>query len=299
MGFASVKDLTDAYDAGRVHTAFWRKTWPSFVLTNGQWSDTTTNAGQPNPFYYASEPLTGATIAQGPQKGLYHGGDVGPTYTKYIHKHRVNNQASLPVTEILVDLLMYYPFFDEALVNEEQVTTNPVTLPRATSGEGVRMFATSVAPHSAGGNSTFTVKYTNSEGVAGRTSLAAPLSPLQTLNGTLLHGGSTGIVARPALGPFIPLQSGDTGVRSVEGVTVGSPGETGLFTIVLCRPLLTISTPGTTAGGGSDAAMEVDCFQHRSMLPVVEDGAYLSRLSLGGGNTASLSMFNETTFVWG
>ncbi len=80
---------------------------------------------------------------------------------------------------------------------------------------------------------TVTISYTNSAGVSGRTSTA-----------TTIGGGSYRELG--VLLP-IPLQAGDTGVRSIESVTLAATtGTAGNFGVCLFKPLSMISLESAT-----------------------------------------------------
>lgn len=105
-------------------------------------------------------------------------------------------------------------------------TTNLPTaaLTRYTTGDGVHA-AVEVYSAIGTGASSFTTVYTNQAGTGTRTSIAT------------VFGGS----GNRELGRFfdIPLQQGDSGVRSVESLTLaGTTSGTGNFGVTLYKPLL-------------------------------------------------------------
>lgn len=84
---------------------------------------------------------------------------------------------------------------------------------------------------------TITASYTNQDGTAGRTTTATAI-------------GNTGL--REAQRVIkLPLANGDTGVRSVESVTLSiSTGTAGAFTVLIVRPLpLLLPLPLVSCGG--------------------------------------------------
>lgn len=91
----------------------------------------------------------------------------------------------------------------------------------ATSGDGV-LLGVEVSATTGAGTPTITISYTNSGGTAGRT-------------GTSFHA----TVASSAIGAFYPisLQAGDTGVKSVESLTLGSSWTSGTINLVAYRLL--------------------------------------------------------------
>lgn len=113
-----------------------------------------------------------------------------------------------------------------------QQTTNLPTAPltRYTDGEGV-MAGLVIYTALGTTGTTFTVSYTNQNGVSGSISTAtgiggAATTGLNTVGGLLL----------------IPLASGDSGVRSVESVTfAGTTGTVGNAGIILFKPLAMIA----------------------------------------------------------
>jgi hypothetical protein len=105
-------------------------------------------------------------------------------------------------------------------------TTNLPTaaLTRYTSGEGV-MAALEIYTAIGSTASTVTISYTNQAGVSGRTSKPA-----------VIGGASDNTASRFII---IPLQDDDTGIRSVESVTLSATTATaGNFGVTLFKPLM-------------------------------------------------------------
>ncbi len=103
-------------------------------------------------------------------------------------------------------------------------TINSVSVNRPdTTGEGVQIWVVNSSGSSIGGSSAaLTVSYTNSDGVAGRTTdVMAP-----------------GTVWLSRMGVRMNLQAGDVGVRSVESLTFSVAGGTaGSLSVVLLRSI--------------------------------------------------------------
>jgi hypothetical protein len=144
-----------------------------------------------------------------------------------------------------------------------------------------------VAGHGVGTGTFFTVRYTNQDGVPNRVTTSAQLGT-QVVNGTIATGG----VGASRFAPFLPLQAGDTGVRSIEGVTFTGLPEVGLLTLVLVRPLGNISIRGI------DAPVEVDFMLDRMSLPRVEDDAYLNFIAHAGGSLSGANLLGTAEFIW-
>jgi hypothetical protein len=276
MGFKNVKAFVDANQAGAFKYGIYRKV-PSQVNTAGVWFDLAMSSGNPIPQYYASSPLIGVALRRSTDAGFDHGGAVAPK-TKHISRIAPMITAAASVPMILCDYLAYYPFFDDSITGELQTVT-PVALPRSVDGAGVQMMAISVASRT--GGATFYVQYTNQDGVPGRVSATVTQSAASA-NGTVISSGTSG--------PFIALQYGDTGVRSIDGVfMIGN--DVGLFTIVLCKPLATTFATGSIVN-------ETSYLQERCVLPRVEDDAYLNFITLPSAALNGSSIICEMDFVW-
>lgn len=285
-GFNSLGNYIEAYQAGRNHYSTWRKT-PSQVTTAGIWFDMSMSPGNPNPQYYAATPLIAQAMARSTDGGLNHGANVS-SYNKYLHKFLIMSASAtgLPMPYILCDYLLYYPFVDTG-TNDQQDMTNSVSLPRYTDGAGVQMMAVSVAANS-GTSPTFTVSYTNSAGVAGRTSVNTILNTA-TANGSIITSVAGSTISS---GPFIGLQDGDSGVRSVQSVTFTSGTDVGLFALVLVKPIITGVILEQTAPS------ETVCLPHQSNVPRIYDDAFLSLLTLPNGSLSGIAFHGEIETVF-
>jgi hypothetical protein len=285
-GFPNVAAFADALNEGRGTYATWRKS-PAQVTTQGVWFDLSMSPGNPVPQYYAAAPLISVPLSQSEDGGLYHGGDIYPA-SKYLAKFTVMTPASatpLPMPMRLCDYLLYYPFIDEG-TTDPQPLTNSVPLPRYADGAGVQMMGISVAGRV--GLQKFQVTYTNSDGVAGR------ITPEVRQNNNSVNGSvvTTFTALTEAAGPFIPLQRGDTGVRSIDSVQMISGTDVGLFTLVLVKPLAQASVRGI------DAPVEINYFTDFAQLPRIIDDAYLNLLCCPQGTLLSSPIHGDITTVW-
>lgn len=135
-------------------------------------------------------------------------------------------------------------------------TVNSTALTRYTTGTGVQIWLEWYT--TTGTNTpTATVSYTNQAGVSGRTAT------------------SPAWVASMAVGQMlpVPLASGDTGVRSVQSVTLSaSTSAAGDFGIVLLKPLFDVPIVTANAGDYMDA--------FACGLPAVENNACLALMML-------------------
>jgi hypothetical protein len=291
-GFLNYLDIDLAYEQGRVTQAGFRKTASSAVATTtGVWFDISMLTGLPVPNYYASAPYIFNRLAQSTDGGLYHGGNVSPA-TKCLKK--ITIQASVtttatPLPMIILDYLGYYPFIDMAGV----VTLNSGSgLSRYINGNGVRIMAVLVAPDV--GNATFSCSYTNQLGVPGRTTPTVRCTT-QAINGTIVNSGPN-LTATYSSGPFVPLQAGDTGVRSIESITWGTE-DVGLISLVLVKPIATICLDAIATSVFSaketDYVLDTGC-----TLPVILDDAYLNFICMPTGTIASAVFSGMFETIW-
>lgn len=288
VGFANVGALVDAHLAGRETYAHFRKA-PAVVTVAGAWSDYSMAPGNPAPQYYAATPLFAQTLARSTDGGIQHGGNVSPL-RKHLRKitAMVVAAAGVPQQLYLLDYLMFYPFVDMG-TSEVQTMTNTQTLTRYTSGDGVQMMAVLVAPHGLIAD-TFSVTYTNSAGVAGRVTPLHTMTTAASVNGTILTTQSAGA---GRFGPFMALQSGDRGVRSVQSVQCTAGTDVGLFTLVLAKPLADFTIREITAPA------EVDFFvDGGGQVPVIEDDAYLNFITCPNGSLTGVPLNGDALFVW-
>jgi hypothetical protein len=286
MSIKSVKELADASD-DLGHYAYFRKV-PAVATTAGVWYDYSMCPGSPPPQYYAAAPLTAQTLSRSGDGGIRHGGNVSPL-TKYLRTMQASCvTAGGAVQRIMVlDYLMFYPFFDMG-TTDPQTTDNTQSLTRYTDGDGVDMMAVLVAPHGLVGD-TFTVTYTNQDGTAGRVTPLHTMTTGAAVNGTIL---TTSAAVAGTFGPFMTLQAGDTGVRSIEAVTCTAGTDVGLFTMVLVKPLAEFSLREITA------ATEVDFFLDAGKLPIVQDDAYLNMITCPNGSLSAAALNGAATFIW-
>jgi hypothetical protein len=286
-GFTGIKDIVDSQLEGRVRNYKFRKT-PSQVTTAGIWFDLANTSGMPPAKqWFDAAPLTATQISQSTDKGLYHGPNVSPSQ-KHLSKTTVwaSIATPLPMQMILCDYLLYYPTVDDSEVSL-QVMDNSVALPRYTDGVGVQMVAVTTGART--GGRTFTVSYTNSNGVSGRT------AQVMTQNTSSILGTITTTVLTPTNGtsacPFIPLQDGDVGVRSIESVQMNGI-DSGFFTLILVKPL------AETMIRGIDAPVEKDYLLHGAQLPRVYDDAFLGFLCLPQASVAGNVIEGQLKVIW-
>ena len=150
------------------------------------------------------------------------------TGLSYISK--ISSSQQTIGTLILYDRIAHSSGLNGTLTTAQAV--NGAALTRHTTGEDVELFL-EVYTATGATASNATISYTNSAGVAGRTTPAVAMQ------------------VTPVVGQMlpIPLQEGDTGIRSVQTVTLSSSTATaGNFGITLVKRIAEI--PITVAGTG-------------------------------------------------
>lgn len=136
---------------------------------------------------------------------------------------RMNTGSVAGVSVLVADLLNYSGGLSGVVTTEQTTNLPTAALTRHTSGEGV-MMALVIYGILGTTASTVSVSYTNQAGTPGRVSPAVQI-------------GAAGFREVASL-ILLPLQGTDTGVRSVEGVTLSSTtGTAGNFGVLMFKPI--------------------------------------------------------------
>lgn len=294
-GFVNTAEYAQAREDGQTWVTQFRKLVASAASVTNAWVDYTYSGGSPSANFYASTPLESAEVETA--RGIYVP-TVAPA-TQFLKNLMVMTAASSATSTtagrqrlILCDYLLYYPFIDTDAIGEEQTLTTTVTIPRYSSG---RVMA--VAQSAASAIGTFTFNYTNQDGDP-KTSPA---------NRTFVVAGGGHLVGAGGAGasyyPFLDLAAGDTGVQSIESVTMSVAGG-GLMALVIVQPLLTAHVQQecrrTTTGNleSYGAASEFSSLIHHQP-PRIIDGAVLGMLGCGfSGSLASSTLVGIIETIW-
>ena len=297
-GFKNIAAWANAPDSGRVHVTTFRKAVASAATVANDFIDYTYFSGNPVANFYASTPMEAAYVES--NRGI----NIPNISGQFLKSLTVMSAASSATGTTnqnqrlcLADYLLYYPFIDTDAVGEQQDTIATNALTRYTDGQGVMMMAVGQSASSAIG--TFTVSYTNEDGVAGRTSQAT-FTKIISGGGTLVSSSTNAVAGSH---PFVGLQAGDTGVRSVESVTFTAAGG-GLMAIVLVKPLFhfysTQECRRTTTGNleSYGAASQFESVIHRNPVEI-KQGAILGVIGLGNaGSLASSILAGTLETIW-
>ena len=268
-----------------LHTTF--RKLPVAAPAAGTWFDLSMTSGYPVPNHYASNPLESRYMSYSRQKGIFHG------HGNYKDKRLFESMVMGTVTQwqntpmIMLDYLMYYPFVDEG-DSEVQLMGNIESLPRYTDGRGVQMMAVSLGSRL--GGRTLKITYTNQDGVSDRVTPLIMGNNTSTVNGSLMN--TTGTLTIQGSSPFLPLQGGDTGVRSVQSVQMISGVDTGIFALVLVRPLAVM---------GFYDASTVSYKNHVTdsglVPPKIENDAYVNFLIMSNGSFSGQTLSGYLNFI--
>ncbi len=285
MAIVNTKQLIDCELEGRVRNYVWRKA-PTQGTTAGIWFDTSMSPGNPPAQYYIGGILTATILARSTDGGLQHGPNVSPS-TKYLRSvtTMTSNGVPLPMPMMLCDYLMCYPFVDTSITDQQDMT-NTNTLTRYTDGKGVQVMA--ILTNAGLGGQSFFFTYTNSDGVSGRTSQTVQMNAATSV-GTVVTSSVNSLIQSG--NPFIGLQSGDNGVRSIESVTMLG-ADVGLFALVLVKPLL------WTAINEITAPYEKDALLIGGEIPRIYDDAFLGMLALPRGPLSANTLVGDLKVVW-
>lgn len=271
-----IKDIIDGIDEGKIHTSSFRKV-PSQATTAGVWCDLSMASGNPVPNFYTGIQLS-ATVLDG-NKGIYAGNG---NFLFEILAYAGSTNAA-PSTLLVCDYLLFYPQVDMDSV-DLQTLDNTVTLPRYETGEGVRAFLVAQYPYI--GGAIFSATYTNSDGVSGRTTGTIRANTAANIS-SFVHSGAVA----DSYGAFLPLQSGDKGVRYFESIQFNSPNG-GLAALVLVKPLY------TTLIREFGSPTETNCVKDSALIPEIKNGAYLNFIALPNASLSAVPIQGHITTIW-
>jgi len=283
-----VEIITAASTAGfvlnaSVATGVWTITNISIV----EWG---ANAGDQPMF----QPLTASN-----SPAAYHGGAVAAD-TKHLLTAGMMTTAATGVGQFLiVDLLGAYPYLNANLATI-QTCYNTNTLPRYTSGAGVKAFVvsagtgyvSSTTPTAVGATpQTVSMVYTNSGDTGSRQMPFTVACTASAIQGHITHAG----IAANNYFP-LPMANGDAGIKSIQSITFSAgSGTAGTYHhMVLYKELAMIPVPA------ANVYYERDFVNMIPSLERVVDGAVLGLIYIAGGATvASTTFLGHIEVGWG
>jgi hypothetical protein len=275
-GFASHQALKDAVANGQYLTQQWYKSGSSTSSVSNWvslWRVATLPAAGADPAVGSGTPGAGGTAYSSTAGGITLG-DLA-TKNKYLldltaRSVTTNSQSTIWLMDRLVGVSGL------TMNSTGDKNCNTVALPRYATGVGVMAF---LEITTAGTTTTPVVSlssYTNQSGTGGK------------VGGTISFPGTT-TAANTLVGP-LPLASGDTGIRSVETINVGTAGGgAGVVNLILVKPLWMV-------GSTNAVHSEVQFFQPNASPIRVYDGATLMFADTGQSSTQTYE--GSVTVVW-
>lgn len=281
----NIAAIPAAFDEGAYWLShFYKSTLPTPAAA-GRWVDLSMGAGTPIYNAYVGNQITATPLTGARNTSIF----VGPAltgYTRYLHSVlAVSTSTGIPATLILCDYLLAYPLVDGDNTDLQEMD-NTLGLPRYADGVGVQAMIVCTTPMTA--NAAVTIGYTNSAGVPGRTSTASIAFSANV--GNLCSSMDTAASGN-GIAPFIKLEGGDLGIRSIDSVQLVSPSG-GLFSIVLVRPLATVCLREQSV------AREVEFLRDAAQAPEIKEGAFLNFIACNGGTAALSPLIGTLAFIW-
>lgn len=291
MAITSLNTLMAALSGGQRWRTDWNKITGGSAYTAGRSYDMTNLSGHPVANAWAGTALTftecDEATGNGTQIfGLRNGGNVSADVKNLLNMGAITTAATgVPATLMLVDIEGYWPGISNNTTSAQNLLGTPSL--RATNGNGLRLYW--VQTTAAGATAqNIALSYTDQSGNTGN---ALPVTVAMTASAIVGHISHSGVAANN-YGPFLPLASGDYGVRNVASVTF-SAANTGTGALVLAKPLMDIPI------GVASLYHNKDMLSQIPSLPVITDGACLAFILVAGGAVAASTTFiGHTEFVW-
>jgi hypothetical protein len=240
-----------------------------------------------------SQTVTAQTITgTATPNGLYTGGNVSPSIKNVLNVSAYSGATtSAPAVMMLVDQVAMFTV-SSVTTTGAQSFTGTQTLPRYATGAGLQAF---IVPSVVMGVGTPTIQlgYTNAAGTSGRLTPASPSLPIANTTspvGSIIYSGT----GAGKYGPFMPLQAGDTGIRSIESINLSATMTSGSLVVILAKPIFTL--PLTTVG----VASERDLVNQLPSMPRIFDGANLQWLIYAGASIPiNTAYYGSIDAAWG
>lgn len=240
-----------------------------------------------------SQTVTAQTITgTAYSNGLYTGGSVSPLVKNVLNVSAFTASiTAAPGVLMLVDAVAMFTV-SSVTTTGAQAFTGTQTLPRYATGAGLQAFIVPSVVMGAG-SPTIRLDYTNAAGTASRLTPASPVLPTAGTTspvGQIVYSGT----GAGKYGPFMPLQSGDTGIRSIQTINLSATMTSGSLVVVLAKPILTL--PLTAVG----VASERDLVNQLPSMPQIFDGANLQWLYYAGSAIfINSSYYGNLDVAWG
>lgn len=291
MAIQSIDQLYAALSAGQTDRQDWNKITGAAAYAAGRWYEMFSLGGFPPATAYPGTALAwkGTDDATGDgttRFGIPHGGNVS-SLIKHLSTMSAWSTAATGVPSVLklVDLQGYYPGISMASATAQTLTGTPTMR----YSNGVRA-ALAIRTTSGATAHNLQMSYTNQSGTSGRTLPGTVACTVSAITPHICHSGT----AANNFGPELPLATGDTGIQSVQSVTLSASSTAGTGVLLLYKPLATI--PLSIAS----LMTEKDFWNQLPSAPRINDGACLGFiLGTGAAVAASTTFAGHQEVVWG
>lgn len=293
MTINSHDELIAAISAGQTWNQPFNKITGAAAYTAGRFYDLGPLGGSPVANAWTGTALNAQVPTDTTGFGMWHGGNVSTATKHLLNSSVVSSVATaVPGYFLLVDVCLYYPGIAMNSATR-QTLVNSNTLTRYTNGKGLRSYLviTSTAgatAHNIDNGAGTGTEYVDQDG----NTAVHPITISCTASAIVPHITHSGTAANN-YGPFLPLASGNYGIRQYNYFKLSASSTAGTAALVICKPLAQI--PITTAG----VAAERDYLNQLPSLPKIEDGACLTWLYFAGNSTApSTGFYGNIETVW-
>lgn len=294
MTIQSVNDLYAAFGAGQTNRTDFNKITGAAAYAAGRWYETFSLNGFPPATTFPGTALTWVTCTDASgdgttRFGIPHGGNVS-ALIKHLATMAAWSTAATGVPAVLklVDLQGYWPGINMNVATAQTLLGTPAH--RYTDGAGCRLALVARATTGATAHN-LSISYTNSGGTSGKTMPVTVACTASAIVPHIVHSGT----AANNYGPELPLASGDTGVKSVQTVTLSAAsGTASTAALLLYRPIAQI--PLSIAS----LMTEKDFWNQLPSGPIIKDDACLGfLLGAGAAVAASTTFAGAMETVWG
>lgn len=291
MAFTGVDSIITSQVSGKTLKIPFNKTVVTGATSAaGRWHEMLSGGGTNGPFVLTGTAGVGLVCDKNTPGALQIGPDIGPDLRYLKSALAITGGATLgPAVLVLTDVIHMY--------RSCALTGTPSTLSvhptwtgtgdtRMTNAIGVQCSLV-VTTAGTAGNGALTPTYLDQDG----NSTASPRAlqaPVATAPAGCLYG-DTGTAVTVG-GPFMPLASGDTGVRQISSYAIGTGLTTGVGAFILHRPIMEIPL----------AAANVPNMLEWILGDRVFDNACLGFfIQIGGAATAGQTVAGSLSTVWG
>jgi hypothetical protein len=293
LAIQSIDQLYAAFSAGQTDRQDWNKLTGAVAWTSGRWYETFSLGGYPPATTFPGTALTWQTCTESTgdgttRFGIPHGGNVS-ALIKHLSTMSAWSTAATGVPSVLqlVDIQGYWPGINMNVATAQTLLGTPAH--RYTDGAGCRL-ALAIRTSAGATAHNLSLSYTNSASVAARTMPVTVSCTASAITPHITHSGT----AVNNYGPYLPMASGDVGVKSVQTVTLSAASLAGTAVLMLVKPLAQIPL--------SIAALmtEKDFWNQLPSAPQIKDGACLGfMLGSGAAVAASTTFYGSNEVVWG